>query len=65
MFFGEVMSKKVCPNCFFKNEDDNEFCQECESSLDLDDYIESKKFNKTFFNKLKSIVYRVLDRAKF
>ena len=51
------MSEKVCPNCFFKNNQENDFCKECDSPLDLEQYIESKKFNKTFFNKLKSIVY--------
>ena len=51
------MSEKICPNCYFKNEENNDFCQECESILDLKEYIESKKFDKTDFNKLKSIVY--------
>ena len=51
------MSEKICPNCFFKNRQDNDFCQECVSSLDLDEYIKSKKYDKTFFNKLKSIVF--------
>lgn len=50
------MSEKICPNCFFKNGKDNNFCEECGSSLNLDEYIESKKFNKSFFNKLKSFV---------
>ncbi len=52
-----TMSKKICPNCFLKNEPDNDFCIECGSSLDLDEYIESKKFNKRFLNKIKALVY--------
>ena len=51
------MSEKICPNCFFKNEQDNDFCIECGSSLDLDEYIESKKFNKRLLNKIKSLIY--------
>ena len=52
-----TMSEKICPNCFFKNEQDNDFCIECGSSLDLDEYIESKKFNKRLLNKIKSLIY--------
>ena len=51
------MSEKICPNCYFKNDGDSEFCQECDSALDLKEYIESKKFDTTDFNKLKAIVY--------
>lgn len=46
------MSEKICSNCFFlKNEQDNDFSIEYWFSLDLDGYIESKKFNKRLLNK--------------
>ena len=48
------MSEKFCPNCNFKNEKDDNFCLECGSHLDLSDYIESKKLDKTFTQKVKS-----------
>ena len=48
------MSEKYCPNCNMKNEADNTFCQECGSILDLSEYIESKKHNKNFTEKVKS-----------
>ena len=48
------MSKKSCPNCNFKNEEGDEFCQECGSSLDLEAYIDSKKIDKSFTDKVKS-----------
>lgn len=48
------MTNKFCPNCNLKNEKDDNFCQECGSSLDLSDYIESKKLDKTFTEKVKS-----------
>ncbi len=48
------MSEKFCPNCNFENGSDDNFCQECGSPLDLLDYIESKKLDKTFTQKVKS-----------
>ena len=48
------MSEKFCPNCNFKNGNEDKFCQECGSTLDLTDYIESKKLDKTFAQKVKS-----------
>ena len=42
------MTEKFCPNCNFKNGNEDKFCQECGSPLDLSDYIESKKLDKTF-----------------
>ncbi|MDO5824340.1 zinc ribbon domain-containing protein [Methanobrevibacter sp.] len=48
------MSEKFCPNCNFENGNDDNFCQECGSHLDLADYIESKKLDKTFTQKVKS-----------
>lgn len=49
------MTDKICPNCYIKNEKDGNFCQECGSPLELSDYIESKKLDKTFTQKVKSI----------
>lgn len=48
------MTEKFCPNCNFKNGNEDKFCQECGSPLDLSDYIESKKLDKTFTQKVKS-----------
>lgn len=48
------MSEKFCPNCNFKNGNDDNFCQECGSPLNLSEYIESKKIDKTFTQKVKS-----------
>ena len=48
------MTEKFCPNCNFKNGNEDNFCQECGSPLDLSDYIESKKLDKTFTQKVKS-----------
>lgn len=45
---------KTCPNCFFKNEHDDNFCQECGNALDIEQYIESKKWDKNFSDKVKS-----------
>ena len=49
------MSEKFCPNCNFKNDEDSEFCIECGSPLDIEKYIESKKLDKNFKDKVKSI----------
>jgi len=51
------MSEKICPNCYFKNETANNYCQECGSPLDLDEYIETKNFKNGILSKLKSLFY--------
>ena len=48
------MTYRSCPNCNLKNEKDDIFCQECGSPLELSDYIESKKLDKTFTEKVRS-----------
>ena len=48
------MTEKFCPNCNFKNGNEDDFCQKCGSPLDLSDYIESKKLDKSFTQKVKS-----------
>ncbi|WP_405267805.1 UvrD-helicase domain-containing protein [Methanobrevibacter sp.] len=49
------MSNRICPNCYFKNESSSSFCQECGASLILSNYINSKKVDKNFMDKFKSI----------
>lgn len=49
------MSEKSCFNCYYKNESENEFCQECGSPLDLSDYINSKKVYKSILDKIRSL----------
>ncbi|MDO5860749.1 UvrD-helicase domain-containing protein, partial [Methanobrevibacter sp.] len=49
------MSEKSCFNCYYKNESENEFCQECGSPLDLSDYINSKKVDKSILDKIRSL----------
>lgn len=49
------MSDKICPNCYLKNESDSTYCNECGSLLDLSEYIESKKIEKNFMDKFKSV----------
>lgn len=49
------MSEKLCPNCYFQNESDSTFCEDCGAPLDLDSYIESKKINKNLVEKVKSL----------
>ncbi|WP_296862207.1 UvrD-helicase domain-containing protein [uncultured Methanobrevibacter sp.] len=48
------MPSKICPNCYFKNESDSIYCNECGSILDLSKYIESKQLEKNFLDKFKS-----------
>lgn len=48
------MSEKSCFNCYCKNESENEFCQECGSPLELSDYINSKKVDKSILDKIRS-----------
>lgn len=49
------MSEKSCFNCYYKNESENEFCQECGSPLELSDYINSKKVDKSILDKIRSL----------
>lgn len=49
------MPTKICPNCYFKNEFDSIYCNECGSKLDLSEYIESKKIKKSFVDMFKSV----------
>lgn len=48
------MSEKSCFNCYYKNESGDEFCQECGSPLELSDYINSKKVDKSILDKIRS-----------
>lgn len=48
------MSEKSCFNCYCKNESEDEFCQECGSPLELSDYINSKKVDKSILDKIRS-----------
>ena len=49
------MTEKSCFNCYSKNESENEFCQECGSPLDLYEYINSKKVDKSILDKIRSL----------
>lgn len=48
------MFEKICPNCSFKQEQEDEFCQKCGSPLDLNEYIKSKKLDKNIPEKIRS-----------
>ena len=49
------MSENLCFNCYYKNESENEFCQECGSPLELSEYINSKKVDKSILDKIRSL----------
>lgn len=48
------MSKRLCFNCNFESDTEDNFCQECGAPLDLQKYIESKIIDKSFSDKVKS-----------
>ena len=48
------MVDKSCFNCYAINESENELCPECGSPLELSEYINSKKVDKSILDKIRS-----------
>lgn len=51
---GIIMSGKSCFNCYAVNESNCEFCKECGSPLELLEYVDSKKVDKSILDKIRS-----------